>query len=171
MDGAMAKKADWKSKIHQEITEYLANFIYLAFFFGLFTWYRRIILTEYRITYLHYGVSLFEALVLAKVVMLGGALSLGRRFLGRPLIVRTLYMAFVFSVWTAVFGVFEHTVFGLVLGKGLAWGIGQVKGNGGYELLARCLITFCAFVPFFAFKELSRMLGEDKIGAIFFRKS
>jgi len=36
-------------------------------------------------------------------------------------------------------------------------------------LLARCLITFVAFIPFFAFKELGRVLGEDKIRTLFFR--
>jgi hypothetical protein len=32
------------------------------------------------------------------------------------------------------------------------------------------LIVFVAFIPFFAFKELGRVLGEDKIWTLFFRK-
>ena len=38
---------------------------------------------------------------------------------------------------------------------------------GKYELLARCLVTFVAFFPFFAFKELERVLGEGKIRTCF----
>jgi hypothetical protein len=44
----------------------LGHFIYLAIFFGVFTWYRRFVLAEYRITYLHYGTAIIEALILAK---------------------------------------------------------------------------------------------------------
>ena len=32
-----------------------------------------------------------------------------------------------------------------------------------------CLIIFVAFIPFFAVKELGRVLGEDKIRALFWR--
>ena len=30
------------------------------------------------------------------------------------------------------------------------------------DLIARALVTFCTFVPFFAFREVRRVLGEDK---------
>lgn len=169
MKGAMEEESGWKPRLHREVRSYLVNFVYLAVFFGLFTWYRRLILAEYRITYLHYGVSLVEALVLAKVAMLGSMFSLDHRFQDKPLIVRTLYLAFVFTIWTAGFGVIEHTVTGLALGRGLTWGLHEVTGNGRDELLARCLILFCAFLPLFAFKELSRRVGLDATSELFLK--
>lgn len=39
-----------------------------------------------------------------------------------------------------------------------------------HEILAGLLVLFVAFIPFFAFKELERVLGENKIGALFFRR-
>jgi hypothetical protein len=37
-------------------------------------------------------------------------------------------------------------------------------------LLAGSLAIFVALIPFFAFKELGRVLGKDKMWALFFRK-
>jgi hypothetical protein len=49
-------------------------------------------------------------------------------------------------------------------------GVADFFGKGFHELLAGCLIIFVAFIPFFAVKELGRVLGEKKIWALFFRK-
>lgn len=169
MDDADKKKSGWKQKLIRDLIEYFCNFVYLAIFFGLFAWYRRLVLDEYRIAYLNYGISLVEALVLAKVVMLGGLLRLGGKFGNKPLAIPTLYNAVVFTVWVAAFSVLERTITGLLRGKGLMGGIDEIFSESGYELLARCLITFFAFIPFFAFKELGRVLGEGKISELFFR--
>ena len=73
-------KAGWKHKIIHEMKEYWINVIYLAVFFAAFTWYRRLILAKHDIIYLNYGVSIIEALILAKVILIGNALHIGSRF-------------------------------------------------------------------------------------------
>ncbi len=150
--------------------DYYITFVYLAFFFSVFTWYRRLVLGEYQIGYLHYGVSLIQALVLAKVILVGRALRLGRRFQENPLIVPTLYKAVVFTIFVGLFGVVEHTIGGLLHGKGIAGGFEEFISVGRSELLARCLVIFLAFIPFFAFEELERVLGDGKLGKLLFRK-
>ncbi|MGE5444937.1 MAG: hypothetical protein ACM3SR_10120 [Ignavibacteriales bacterium] len=170
MDNANKKKAGWKQKAVHEIIDYFINFIYLALFFGLFTWYRRLVLAEYHIAYLNYSFSVIEALVLAKIIMIGDVLKLGRGLQGRPLIFPTLYNTVVFSVWVWLFAVLEHMVDGLLRGKGLAGGFDEIMGRGKYELLARCMVVFFAFIPFFAFRELGRVLGEGKLRELFFRR-
>jgi hypothetical protein len=170
MNEANKKKADLKQKFVRELINYWITFLYLAFFFGAFAWYRRLILAEYGISYLHYGTALVEALILAKVILIGDALHLGRKLEEKPLIIPTLYKTVVFCVFVGIFGVLEHTIEGLIHGKGLAAGFKEVLSEGQYQLLARCLVTFFAFIPFFAFKELGRVLGEGKIHKLFFRK-
>jgi hypothetical protein len=105
-----------------------------------------------------------------KVIMLGDILRLGRRLEKKPLIFHTLYKTVVFGAWVAFFGVLEHTVSGLLHGMGLMGGWDELMSKGRDELLARCLVTFFAFIPFFAFKELGRVLGEHKIRELFFRR-
>jgi len=135
----------------------------------VFTWYRRLILAEYQITYVRYGLSVLEALVLAKVILIGDVLRLGRRFEDKPLIVPTLYKTVVFTLWVALFTVLEHTVEGLLRGHGWAAGIGEIVSKGKYVLLGRCLVTFFTFIPFFAFRELERVFGRGQIITPFFR--
>ena len=160
--------SDWKQAVRRELVEYWINFAYLAVFFGVFTWYRRLILAEYEIGYYHYGVALIEALILAKVVLLGGAFKLSRHSEDRPLIFATLRNAAVFTVWVGLFEIVEHTLGGVLKGKGLDHGLHYLAHQGRDALLAKCLVTFVAFLPYFAFGELAHLLGEGKLMALFF---
>jgi hypothetical protein len=168
MNDAETKKAAWKSKAISEMVEFYIIFVYLAIFFGSFTWYRRLILAEYQISYLHYGAGVIQALILAKVIMIGRALNLARRFEDYPLILPTLYKAVVFTIFVGIFSVVESTVIGLLHGKGIAGGFDEFMRVGLDELLSRCMVTFVAFIPFFAFGELGRVLCEEKPGKLFF---
>jgi hypothetical protein len=164
------KKSGLKQKVVHELIDYWITFLYLAFFFGAFAWYRRLILADYGISYLDYGTALIESLILAKVVLIGDALHLGRRLEESPLIITTFYKTILFSLFVGLFSVLEHAVGGLFHGKGLVGGIEELRSKGIYELLAQCLVTFFAFIPFFGFKELGRLLGEGSIRRLFFRK-
>lgn len=169
MDDTNKKKAGWKQKVIHEMIEYYFNFLYMAFFLVAFTWYRRLILAEYHILYTNYWFPLIEAAVLAKVIMVGDILHLGRGLEHKPLILPTLYRTVVFSVWVGFFSVLEHTVRGLLQGKGLTGGFFELESQDWHELVAKCLMTFFAFIPFFGIKELGLVLGEGKIHALFFR--
>lgn len=164
------KKADRKQKLIHELTEYWINVAYLSLFFGVFVTYRRLILAEYEIIYGDYGIALIKALVLAKVIMLGDMMRLGRRLEDRSLLVPTLYKSAVFSVWVAVFTALEHMIKSLLHGSGLAGGLDELVSKGMYELLAGSLVIFFAFIPFFAFRELERVLGEGKMRELFIRR-
>lgn len=166
-----ATKAAWKQKIIRETLEYWTNLAYLLLYFGLFAWYRRLILAEYGISYFHYGASFVEAVVLAKVAMIGGFLRLGRTLENRSLILPTLHKTVVFSLCVGLLGIIEHSFRGVADGKGLAAGFANFMNLGKYEWLAKCLVTFFAFIPFFAFKELGRVLGEGKIRRLFFQRT
>jgi hypothetical protein len=163
-------KGMWRGRIAHELVEYWINFVYLAVFFAAFTWYRRFVLAEYQITYLHYGTAVIEALILAKVILIGDALGLGRSRENGPLIYPTLRKALVFSCFVGVFAIVEHMVVGLIHGKGVAGGLAALWNEGKDEIFSRGLITFFAFIPFFAFRELGMLLGEGKLRDLFFRR-
>src|SRR6185503_2982115 len=113
MNVAINEKAGRKQRIAHEMFGYWINFVYLAIFFAVFTWYRRLILAEYQITYLHYGTAVIEALIMAKVILLGDALRLGRKFEDKPLIFPALHKAVIFTLFMGLFTVLEHTIVGL----------------------------------------------------------
>ncbi len=170
MSSPDTKKKNWKKKLFHELAEYWINVAYLTLMFAAFTQYRRLLLASYDIMYTNYWVAVIEALVLGKVIMIGDVLRLGRELEHKPLIYSTLYKTVVFSLFVGAFTVIEHAIKGLWNGKGLTGGLVDYFGKGTHELLAGCLVTFVAFIPFFAFRELSRVLGEGKIWGLFFQR-
>jgi hypothetical protein len=170
MSGTDKKKGDLKKKIVHEVTEYWINVCYLTLVFAAFTQYRRFLLAAHDISYTNYGFAVIEALILAKVIMIGEVVRLGRGLERKPLIYPTLYKTLVFTLFVGVFTLIEHAIKGLWSGKGLMGGLVDFLEKGPYELLANSLIVFVAFIPFFAVKELGRVLGEEKIRGLFFRR-
>jgi hypothetical protein len=170
MNNADKKKGDLKKKIVHEMAEYLINVCYLTLVFAAFIQYRRFLLAIYDITYTNYGVAVIEALILAKVIMIGEVVRLGRGLEQKPLIYPTLYKTFVFTVFVGVFKVIEHVIKSLWNGSGFTAGLIEFSEKGFHEVLANSLIVFVAFIPFFAVKELGRVFGEDKIRALFFKR-
>ena len=73
----------------------------------------------------------------------------------------------MFSVWVAIFNVLEETVRGTAPRE---WpdrsGVEEIASRGWYELLSRCVVIFAAFIPFFSFKELERVMGTKKLRAL-----
>lgn len=169
MNNTETKPGDLKKKIVNEIVEYLLNVCYLAIVFAAFTEYRRLLLDAHDIIYTNYGVAVIEALILGKVIMIGEMIRLGRGLEQKPLIYPTLYKTLVFIVFIGVFKVIEHMIKGLWEGGGVTVGLIELSEKWSQDLLANSLVVFVAFVPFFAVKELGRVLGKDKIGALFFR--
>ena len=164
------KKKNIKKKIVHEITEYWINVVYLTLVFASFTQYRRLVLAAHDITYTNYWVAVIEALVLAKVVMIGDVLHLGRRLEHKPLIYSTLLKTVVFTIFVGAFTLIEHVIKGLWKGEAFVEQFGNFLGKGYHEVLAGCMVVFVAFIPFFAFRELGRVLGEGKIRTLFFRR-
>jgi hypothetical protein len=170
MSNPETKKGNWKKKILHEMVEYWLNVLYLTLVFAAFTQYRRLLLAAHDITYTNYWVAVIQALILAKVIMIGDVFRLGRGLEQKPLIYPTLYKTVVFSFFVGIFTIIEHVIKGLWKGQGLTGGLVDFFGKGLHELLAGCLVIFVALIPFFAVKELERVLGEEKIRALFFRR-
>ena len=170
MTKANEAKVDWKRKLFLEMTAYWINVVYLTLLFAVFTSYRRLILAHYNIGYSNWGISFLKALVLAKVIMIGGLVHLGRRLEHKPLILPTLFQSALFTCWVTLFALVESTVRGVLHGKGAAGALEHLLGEGTHEFYAKCLVVFVAFIPFFAFKELGRVLGKGIIWELFFRQ-
>lgn len=171
MQGTETGKAGGlKERALAELKVYWIITLYLWLFLGLFTVYRRLVLAETGSIYLHYGIALIEAMVIAKVMLIGKMLGFSRRFEDRALIVPVLYKSGFFGLLVMAFGVVEHLVGGWIHKQGAWGGLRELATVGADELTARALMLIVAFVPFFAFAELGRVLGMKKLSAMFFSK-
>ena len=157
-------------KLRHELIEYAFNVVYLMLVFAAFTQYRRFLLAEYSITYTNYWVGLIGALILGKVIMIGSVFRLGRLLEGKPLIVPTIYKALIFTIFILGFRIVEYAIKGLLHGDGLTAALGEFFAQKGIdEVLANSLVVLVALIPFFAVKELGRVLGRERVAALFFR--
>lgn len=166
MSGENAKKAELKQKAKHEFVELGIIFFYLAFFFCALATYTQLLLDKYHIAYFAYGAALINALVVAKVILIGEYAHLGAKHESKAIIYSALYKAFLFGVLVMIFHFVEELVKRLVRGHDIAGAFRDIRMD---ELLARSLVIFCAFIPLFAYRELRRVIGDEAFKDLFFR--
>lgn len=160
-----------KERAKTEFRKFLLYFIYLAAFFCSFIFYRNLIVEQYAESYIKYGLGIVEALVIAKLILIGQMLHLGeKKFEKSPLIIPAIYKTVVFSLFILLFGVFEHYTIGFIKGMSAAEVTHSFLAEGIDEILSRTLVKFLALIPFFAILEIESVLGEDKIYQLYFKK-
>jgi hypothetical protein len=157
-------KAGLKQKVIHELREFLAVFLFLAPLFCAFSAYRMLLLDQFKEESFEYGGAFLNALVLSKIILIGEYLRLGKRHENRPLIYSTVYKSFAFTLLVAVFHVLENAIKGFLHGEGMVGAFAALRGRGTGELLARGLVMFCAFLPFFALRETGPGIGRTQTG-------
>jgi hypothetical protein len=163
-------KTTLKEKAAEELRLMLLITLFLAAVFGAFLTYRRLISREFGVTSFHYGFALIEALIVAKVILIGKAIGLHKNPSRRALILTALRDSVVYAILVGIFAVLEHIVDGLLHHKTLAASVREFLAQGIYEILGRMLVLFVAFVPFFTLWELDRALGGGRLFSLVFRR-
>ena len=156
-----------KQKAYQGLKEYLMISCYLWLVFGLFVLYRAVLLSE-RVSLIAHGEALINALALGKVMLVAQELHFAEKFKGKPLIYATLFKSVAFAIVLGSFKVVEEICVGLFHGKSAAQSVAEVGGGTLYGILTMMAILAVLLVPFFAFTELRRIFGKEKLEGIFF---
>jgi len=159
-----------KQKLLEEIKLYFFVFAFLALMFSAFLTFRRLISNEAGITYLHYGSGIIKAAIVAKIIMIGQALKLGKNVENQPLMIAVLVKAALFGLLVAIFNVIERVIEELIRGNDWPGISNLLVMNGLNQALADALILMVSFIPFFAFWETGRVLGEGTLSQMFFGK-
>jgi hypothetical protein len=170
MGSAHTAHAGAKEKLTHELRQLTIIFVYLATFFLVLRFYTKLTLAEYQVNYFAYGLSLLKALALAKIILTGEALRLGERFHLKPLALVTFYKTILFSLFAFAFEVLEHFILGWIREKTTAEVYAELLDHGWQHIVALTVVVFVAFLPFFAFRELGRVLGEGRLQEIFFQR-
>lgn len=155
----------------EEMTRFVVLFLYLWILFGLFVLDERIILRQHGIGFSAQGFAAFNALVLAKVMLVAEDLNLGRWLDRRPLIYPILHDALLFTVLFIAFHVVEEVAIGVIHGRSVQSSVPAIGGGGLAGLLCVAVIMFVALIPFFAFRNFSRALGAGRLNALLFGTS
>jgi hypothetical protein len=167
MNSGLTQNVGIKQKLLHELKRLLLIAIYLALFFSLVRLYKRLLLEEYHVGVVVYGYVILQSLALAKIILTGEALRLDGWFRDKPLIVPTVVHTFVFCAFAWAFDVLEHFVVGTARGETPSDVLAHILEKGWPHMLAVTLVVFVAFLPFFAFREVERTLGEGKLRQLF----
>ena len=156
-----------KQKAAHELEEMALISLYLAFFFCAMATYRMILLNDFRDSWFNYSAALINALVIAKVILIGEYAHLGKRAEAKPLLLSAIYKSFLYGLLVFAFHIVEEVIKHLLHGEAVTGAFHQVRID---DVLGRTLVVFCTFIPFFAFRELSRVMGENKFRELFFQR-
>jgi hypothetical protein len=151
-----------------EAKSFIGIFLYLFVVFGLLTLHEWLVLSSQHLSFRFYGFALINALVLAKIILIAENLKFAEKYKNKPLVYPVLYKSLAFTALLLLAYILEEIVVGKFHGKSVAEGMPQVAGGtlGGWPVVA--IIMCAALMPFFAFRELGRVIGQAQFNALCF---
>jgi hypothetical protein len=165
-----SRKRSVKSRVLDEAKKFLGIFIYLAVVFGLFVLHEWVVLSSEHLTYRFYGFALINALILAKIMLIAEGLHFAEKFESRPLVFPIVYKALAFTILLMGAYVVEETGIAMLHGESAAQAIPKIGGGTIGGIAAVTMIVCVALIPFFAYRELSRVFGEAQLHALLFTR-
>jgi hypothetical protein len=168
-EGTLHKRTrDLKHRVLDEVINFLAIALYLWVTFGVFALHEWVVSAKDHIDYHFYGFALINALVLGKVMLVAEDLHFADWFKDRPLIYPILCKAVAFSILFLVFDVVEEVVVGVFRGKTVGESIPMIGGGSPSGVFFVGIILAVALIPFFAFREVGRSIGERALHSLMF---
>jgi hypothetical protein len=159
-----------QEKAVHEARSFVFIFLYLFILFALFTIHEAIILEQHHIDYRYAGFALVNALMLAKVMLVAEDLRLGQRFDDRPLIYPVLFKSVLFAILFICIRVVENVIMGVWDGKTVLESLPGIGGGGIKGVVSVAIIESFALIPFFAFADISRVLGPTALHTLIFKR-
>jgi fumarate reductase subunit C len=156
------------ANVFDEVMKFLAIAFYLWVMFGVFALHESVVSAKDHIDYHFYGFAFINALILGKVMLIAEDLHFADWFKDRPLIYPILCKAVAFSILFLVFDVVEEVVVGVFKGKTIGESIPIIGGGSLSGVFFVGIILAVALIPFFAFREVGRVIGERESHSLMF---
>jgi hypothetical protein len=167
---APASKPGFKAKAKHQIKSFAIIFLYLWIVFGMLAIHESIVLAQHQIAYVSHGLAVVNALIFGKVMLVAEDLRLGRRLEDEPLAYSILFKSLLFGITLICFHILEHVLIGMWHGNSAAQSIAAVGANNLPGIISIGAVTTVALVPFFILREIGRVIGEEKLWALFFQR-
>jgi hypothetical protein len=116
------------------------------------------------------GFALINALILGKIILIAEALHFGERFKDRRLVYAILFKSAVFSALLVCCDILEEVLVGVFHHKTITQSIPTLGGGGVEGIVLVGLMMFIVLIPFFSFTEVVRVVGEDELVSIIFKR-
>ena len=161
-------KRSLAARVRHEVEEIVVRILFLWVMFGLFELNHTAILAKEHIDYWPHGLALINAIVMSKVLLIAEQMNFARQFHERRLVWSILYKSAMFSILFLVVHVAEEVIKGLFDGHRFFASLPQ--GDQLQLALCSAAILFIALTPYFAYREVGRVIGPDKLHALIFKE-
>ena len=153
-------KRSLKVRLLDELQKFFVIVAYLWLVFFVLFVHEWLVLAGHNIGFRFYGLATLNALILGKIMLIAENMRFTKRFDNRPLIVPIAYKSIVFAVLLLVAYIVEEIGVGMFHGKTAAESFPVIGGGGSAALICVTAIMAAALAPFFAFREIARVVGE-----------
>lgn len=157
-------------RLKHELREYTVLVVYLYVCFVALVLFKAAILVGVGMSYLPLGLAAVKALILGKFVLLGQAARLGDGHVRNSVALAIVYKALLFVGLLFVLSMAEDAVIALIHGEAVGASLAAHLGSKLPETLAKCLVMLLFLIPYIAFQEIDKALGEDTLGKLLFRR-
>jgi hypothetical protein len=142
-------KPNLKERAVHQLREFLAMFIYLWVLLTLFVINQSAVLAREHHNYQAHFFAFINALILAKILLIGEDLHLGNRFRDKPLLYSIFYKCFVFTIFFIGVHLLERVIVGVWSGRTIAQSFPDIGGGSLNGILSLGATVFVALIPFF----------------------
>jgi hypothetical protein len=167
MTAGIRSKAAISKRVADELKEFAVVALYLYVCFTAILNLKASILKAHNIEFAPFGFAAVKALICAKFVSLGHIFHVGERFKSLPLIWPTLYKSGAFLVLLIILNALEEIVVGLIHHRAVTESLAEFGGGTLDQLIATSVVGLLILIPFFAFRTLGELVGEQNLVRIF----
>jgi hypothetical protein len=165
------EKSNRRERIRTELREFAILAAYLFICFVALAAFKAAILKAYGISFAPWVFAAVKALVCAKFLLVGRMFGLGDGLARKyPLIISTLYRSFTFLVVLALLSLAEEIIVGHIHGESVAASLANFAGGTLYEVIATGVIMLLILIPWFAFRALGEVVGDETLVRLYFER-
>jgi hypothetical protein len=166
---APLEKPDYRERLTTELREFVMLASYLFICFSALAVFKAAILKAYGVSFAPWVFAAIKALVSAKFLLIGRMFGLGDGLAKKyPLIVSTLYRAFLMLLVLIVLTVIEEVVMGHLRGESAAGSLAGIGGGTLWQVIATTVIVLLVLIPWFAFRALGEVIGDETLVRLYF---
>lgn len=167
---SQADKPSVRERLREELIKYALISLYLFVCFVVVLLYEASIRdASGGLPQLRLGFAVVQALVLGKFILIGNALSVGKRADQNPLLHRIAWKSLAMLVLLLVFKAIEEVIVGLLHGGSVASVAEEFMALSAIQMLAPTLLMLLILVPLTTASEIYRAVGGERFKALLFR--
>ena len=159
-----------KEKAIDEYKRFGVIVVYLWITFALLSAHKSFVLAQNHVDYQEQTLAIVNALVFAKVLLVGEHLKMGTRFTNKPLVYSILYKSFVFAWLVLGFHIAENLVSGWWHGKTVAESVPVLSSGSPKDIVDVFIVAYVVMLPFFTLREIARVFGRKEMWNLVFKK-